>query len=211
MSILIPILIVGTTRKRYKREVKLNPCTFLFDVMTAIIHPIQLRFRLAASKFIRNKLILLNDSRIDESFKDTVKTIRELDRDLLKQTRLYLGLETIFQVAGNTVLLFFAKSSTKTRQGLAALLENNATVFMGLSLPSEVVIAVLLVVNLLSFINVHINSMVEGYASNYNLLGKFTAFLGIICNVFVRIFSILLYFSTNLGLFSLLRHYQGTL
>ena len=179
--------------------------------MTAIIHPIQLRFRLAASKFIRNKLILLNDSRIDESFKDTVKTIRELDKDLLKQTRLYLGLETIFQVAGNTVLLFFAKSSTKTRQGLAALLENNATVFMGLSLPSEVVITFLLVVNLLSFINVHINSMVEGYASNYNLLGKFTAFLGIICNVFVRIFSILLYFSTNLGLFSLLRHYQGTL
>ena len=153
----------------------------------------------------------MDDARYDANFQDICQNIRELERELLKQTRLYLGLETIFQVAGNTVLLFFAKSSTKTRQGLAALLENNATVFMGLSLPSEVVIAVLLVVNLLSFINVHINGMVEGYASNYNLLGKFTAFLGIICNVFVRIFSILLYFSTNLGLFSLLRLYQGTL
>ena len=135
--------------------------------------------------------------------------IRELDRDLLKQTRLYLGLETIFQVAGSTVLLFFAKSSTKTSQGLSALLENNTSVFMGLSLPSEVVIGVLLFVNLLSFIFVHINGMVQGYASNYKLLGKFTILLGIICAVFVRIASILLYFSTSLGLFDILRHYQG--
>ena len=82
---------------------------------------------------------------------------------------------------------------------------------MGLSLPSEVVIAFLLAVNLLSFINVHINGTVEGYASNYELLGKFTILLGIICAVFVRIASIVLYFSTSLGLFDLLRHYQGRL
>ena len=207
MSILVPILIVGTTRKR---NGKFNPCTFLFDVITSIIHPIQLRFSLAALKFVRKKLILLNDARVDEKFKDIVKNIRELEIDLLKQTRLYLGLETIFQVAGNTVLLFFAKSSTKTSQGLSALLENNTSVFMGLSLPSEVVIAALLVVSLLCFINVHINGTVEGYASNYKLLGKLTILIGIVCAVFVRIASILLYFSTNLGLFNMLRHYQGT-
>ena len=208
MSILIPILIVGTTRIR---NGKFNPCAFLFDFITSIIHPIQLRFRLAALRYIKKKLILLNDARIDESFKDVVKNIRELDKDLLKQTRLYLGLETIFQVAGNTVLLFFAKSSTKTSQGLSALLENNTSLVMGLSLPSEVVIAALLVVSLLCFLNVHINGTVEGYASNYKLLGKLTILIGIICAVFVRVASILLYFSTNLGLFNLLGHYQGML
>ena len=208
LSILIPILIDGTSRKR---NGKFNPCAFLFDVITSIIHPIQLRLRLASSKFIKNEIILLNDARIDENFKDIVMKIRELDRDLLKQTRLYLGLETIFQVAGSTVLLFFAKSSTKTSQGLSALLENNTSVFMGISLPSEVVIGVLLVVNLLSFIYVHMNGMVQGYASNYKFLGKFTILLGITCAVFVRIASILLYFSTNLGLFNLLFHYQGRL
>ena len=208
LSILIPILIAGTTRKK---DGKINPCAFLLDVITAIIHPIQLRFRLAASKFIKNEIILLNDARIDQNFKDIVMKIRELDRDLLKQTRLYLGLETIFQVAGSTVLLFFAKSSTKTSQGLSALLKNNTSVFMGLSLPSEVVIGVLLFVNLLSFIFVHINGMVQGYASNYKFLGKFTILLSITCAVFVRIASILLYFSTSLGMFDLLRHYQGRL
>ena len=161
--------------------------------------------------FIKKRLILLNDVRIDANLKEIIENKRELERDLLKETRLYLGLETIFQVAGNTILLFFATSSTKTRQGLSALLENNAYVFMGLSLPSEVVIAVLLVVNLLSFINVHLNGMVEGYASNYKLLGKLTIVIGIICAVFVRIASILLYFSPNLGLFDMLRHYQGRL
>ena len=208
LSILIPILIDATTRKK---NGKFNPCAFLFDVITSIIHPIQLRFRLAASKFIKNEIILLNDARIGENFKDIVMKIRELDRDLLKQTRLYLGLETSFQVAGSTVLLFFAKSSTKTSQGLSALLENNTSVVMGLSLPSEVVIAALLVVSLLCFLNVHINGTVEGYASNYKLLGKLTILIGIICAVFVRVASILLYFSTNLGLFNLLRHYQGML
>ena len=208
LSILVPILIVSTTRKR---NGKFNPCAFLFDVITSIIHPIQIRFSLAASKYIRKKLILLNDVRIDENFKDIVKIIRELEIDLLKQTRLYLGLETIFQVTGNTVLLFFAKSSTKTSQGLSSLLEKNTSAFMGLTLPSEVVIAVLLAVNLISFINVHIKGMVEGYASNYKLLGKLTILLGIIGAVFVRITSILLYFSTSLGLFDMLRHYQGRL
>ena len=150
LSILIPILIDATTRKK---NGKFNPCAFLFDVITSIIHPIQLRFRLAASKFIKNKLILLDDARYDANFQDICQNIRELERELLKQTRLYLGLETIFQVAGNTVLLFFAKSSTKTSQGLSALLENNTSVFMGISLPSEVVIAALLVVSLLCFLN----------------------------------------------------------
>ena len=203
---MIPILIVGTTRKRIG---KFNPCAFLLDVITSIIHPIQLRYKLAASIFIKKRLILLNDVRIDANLKEIIENKRELERDLLKETRIYLGLETIFQVAGNTVLLFFAKSSTKTSQGLSALLENNTSVVMGLSLPSEVVIAALLVVSLLCFLNVHTNGTVEGYASNYKLLGKLTILIGIICAVFVRVASILLYFSTNLGLFNLLRHYQG--
>ena len=208
LSILIPILVVGTTRKR---NGKFNVFTFLLNVVTSIIHPIQLHFRLAASKIIKKKLILLHDARIDANFKDIVKNIRELESDLLKETRLYLGTETISQVAGNTILLFFAKSSTKTSQGLSTLLENNTSVFMGLSLPSDVVIAAFLVISLLSVVNVHMNGMVEGYASNYKLLGKLTILLGIICSVFARIASIALYFSTYLGLFDLLRHYQGRL
>ena len=208
LSILIPILVVGTTTKNNGR---FNIFTFSLNIITSIIHPILLHFRLAASKIIKKKLILLNDARIDANLKEIIENKRELERDLLKETRLYLGLETIFQVAGNTVLLFFAKSSTKTSQGLSSLLEKNTSAFMGLTFPSEVVIAVLLAVNLLSFINVHINGMVEGYASNYNLLGKLTILLGIIGAVFVRITSILLYFSTSLGLLNMLRHYQGRL
>ena len=73
-------------------------------------------------------------------FKEQIDKIKELREELNKHIRLQLGLETIFQVAGNTLLLFYAKSSTKTRQGLAALFEKDALVIAGTTFSSQVVI-----------------------------------------------------------------------
>ena len=80
---------------------------------------------------------------------------------------------------------------------------------MGFSLPPELVIGALLAINLLSFIKVQMNGMIEGYASNYSILGKVGLLITVICAALVRITSMTLYFSTTLGLFDLLRHFQG--
>ena len=80
---------------------------------------------------------------------------------------------------------------------------------MGFSLPPEVVIGTLLAINLMSFIKVQMNGMIEGYASNFSILGKVGLLITIICATLVRITSMTLYFSTAFGLFDLLRHYQG--
>ena len=122
---------------------------------------------------------------------------------------LHSGLETIFQVTANAILLFYANSTTKARQGLSSLFERDTDFFMGFSMPPELVIAILLAINFLSFIKVQMNGIIEGYASNYSFLGKVLILLGITCASLERIASPTFYFSTTLGLFNLLHHFQG--
>mgnify|MGYP001272652405 CR=1 FL=1 len=137
-------------------------------------------------------------------FKEQTDKIKKLREELNKHIRLQLGLETIFQVAGNTLLLFYAKSSTKTRQGLTALFEEQNIDIMGFTLTSEVVITILLALNLFSIIKAHFTGIIAGYASNYQSVGKFMILLCITLNSIVRVGSIILYFSPVLGLFNLL-------
>ena len=143
------------------------------------------------------------------NFKEVVLRIRFLEAQMIRHSRIQLGLETIFQLTGNAILLLFAYSKTRSRQGLSSLFESDTDIFSGLSLPAELLIALLLLMNLLSFVKVQINGIVEGFASNYSFRGKAMILLGIICAALVRIGSMTLYFSTNLGLFDLLHHYQG--
>ena len=179
------------------------------DLFTAIIQPIQLQYELIATRLIKKKLLLMDDVKMAPNFKELVMRIRFLEEQLIIHSRLQLGLETIFQVTGNTILLFFAYSKTRARQGLSVLFDSDEDIFEGFSLPSELIIAFLLILNLLCFVKVQMNGTIEGFASNYSFIGKATISLGIISAAIVRIASMTLYFSTNLGLFDLLHHFQG--
>ena len=142
------------------------------------------------------------------NFQEVAMQIKCLEEEILRHTRLHLGLETIFQVTANTILLLYAQSTTRARQGLSSLFDKDID-FMGFSLPPELVIGALLAINFMSFIKVQMKGMIEGYASNYSIWGKVVLLTTIIYAALVRITSMTLYFSTALGLFDLLRHYQG--
>ena len=120
-----------------------------------------------------------------------------------------MGLETTFQTIGNTILLFYTFSSTRTKQGLEALFEERDFNFFGLSLKTAIVVAILLILNLISLIKAHYQGIVDGFGSDYSLYGKFMVIVTIMCASIVRIMSCVLYFTSTLGLFDLLRHYQG--
>ena len=128
-----------------------------------------------------------------------------------KHMRLQLSLETIFQLAGNVILLCYGYSHTRTTQGLAALFKEGTFVFMNVNLSSKFVLGILLVMNLATFIKVHFNGIVEGYSSNSKMAGKFMLVLSIFCGIVVRILSMTLYFSPTLGLLNLLHHYQSNI
>ena len=159
-------------------------------------------------KLVKQKLLILNDVTMAPNFEEVVVKIKCLEEEIVRHTRLQLGLETIFQVTANAILLLYAQTSTRARQGLSSLFDKYID-FMGFSLPPELVIGALLAINLMSFIKVQMNGMTEGYASNYSILGKVVLLITIICAALIRISSMTLYFSTALGLFDLLRHYQG--
>ena len=183
-------------------------------MFTAIIQPIQLQYELIATRLIKKKLLLMDDVKMAPNFKELAMRIRFLEEQLIRHSRLQLGLETMFQVTGNSILLFFAYSKTRARQGLSKIFDSDTDILMAFSwlefsLPSELIIAFLLILNLLCFVKVQMNGTIEGFASNYSFMGKIMILLGIICGALVRIASMTLYFSTNLGLFDLLRHYQG--
>ena len=201
------MLIVGGSFK--KSNDKITLVKRLFVICTAIIQPIRLQYELVAMKLVRHKLLILNDVSMAPNFKEVVVKIKCLEEEIVRHTRLQLGLETIFQVTANTILLLYAQTSTRARQGLSSLFDNDTYFFMGFSLPPELVIGSLLAINFLSFIKVQMNGMTEGYASNYKILGKVVLLFNIICATSVRIASMALFFSTTLGLFDLLGRYQG--
>ena len=202
---MVPILVVGTLRRRNDTT---NIVKNLLGICTAIVKPIQLQFELVATKLVKKKLFIMNDLTMAPNFQEVVMKIKCLEGEILRHTRMQLGLETIFQVTANAILLLYAQSTTRARQGLSSLFDKDVTI-MGFSLPPELVIGILLAINLMSFIKIQMNGMIEGYASNYSILGKVVMLINIICSTTVRIASMTLYFSTTLGLFDLLNHFQG--
>ena len=197
---MVPILVVGTLRKRNDTT---NIVKNLLGICTALVKPIRLQFELVATKLVKSKLVIRNDLTIAPNFQEVVMKIKCLEEEILRHTRLQLGLETIFQVTANAILLLYAQSTTRARQGLSSLFDRDIY-FMGFSLPPELVIGVLLAINLMSFIKVQMNGMIEGYASNYSISGKVVLLINVICATLIRIASMTLYFSTTLGLFDLL-------
>ena len=202
LAILVPIITAGTITKR-------GGWFWLLSPLLAIFQPIRLHFELATAKFIRKRLICLNDISLAIELTDKVKKIEELEKELAKHTRLQQGLETVFQITINTILASYAHSSTRTRQGLAAIFTQDAFVFIGATISPNMIIAVLITMNSLSLIRAHMNGFIMGHGSNYSLSGKILVFLYVAFAIFVRIMSMTMYFTPTLGLFNLLHHHQG--
>ena len=202
----MPLLIAASIRESAGNKTLLR---VLKNIVITIIHPITLHFKLVASKWTKKKLLRQKDKSFAPEFEEIVFMIRELETELAKHIRLQVGLETTYQTIGNTILLLYALSSTKTQQGLAALFQEDSFNFLGLTLKSDIVVAILLVLNLTSLIKAHFHGIVEGFGSDHSLCGKFMVFMTIMCASVARTMSFVLFFTPTIGLFDLLRHYQS--
>ena len=201
-AIVVPIIAAGTITKR-------SSSCCLLSIFLAIFQPIGIHFEIATAKFIRKRLICFNDISLAIDLKLEVKRIEKIEKELTKHTRIQQGLETVFQTTINAILVCYAHSSTKTRQGLAAIFTQDDFVFMGATISPIVIITVLLTMNLMSLIRTHMNGFIMGYGSNYSLNGKLLLLLFVASAIVVRIMSMTMYFTPMLGLFNLLHHYQS--
>ena len=151
----------------------------------------------------------MNNISLAIDLKLEVNKIEELEKELTKHTRVQQGLETVFQTTINAILVCYAHSSTKTRQGLAAIFTQDGFAFMGATISPTVIIAFLLTMNFMSLIRAHMNGFIMGHGSNYHLHRKLLVFLFVASAIVVRIMSMTMYFTPILGLFNLLHHYQS--
>ena len=193
---------------------KVKVRTLFIDILFAIVKPITLQYQLTVSKFMRVRILKQSDFSLASSFEKVCTKIKIQEEGLHKQARLQLGLETIFQLAGNVVLLSYGYSQTKTSQGLAALFKKEKMTlldapFWTITLSSELILGVLLAMNLITFVRVNFSCIVEGYGSNCKIFGKMLLLICIAIGSLIRISSMILYFAPALGLFDLLHHYQG--
>ena len=142
------------------------------NVLASPIQPILLHYQLTAVKLIRKQILKQNDLSLAVEFKDVSTKINTLGENLVKQNRVQLGTETVFQLVGNVILLCYANSNTKSTQGLAALFEQDSIDIFITTISSKVVLYLLLLINMVSYILVHYKGIVEEHGAIYSLVGK---------------------------------------
>ena len=192
-----------------KRNGNASISAILLALLTSPIRPIVLHFELITAKYLRKKLLVLNDVMMAPNYKEIVLKIQNIEQELLRHLKLQSGFETMFQVTINTILLLYVDSLTRSKQGLVALFDQDAFVFMGTKLPSRMILAVLLVLNLVGLSTAQFNGIADQRGHLYQPFGKLLLLIGCCCANFTRIMSFTLYFAPSLGLFNLLHHYQG--
>ena len=205
IAIIVPTLLSGFIRKR---NGNVSISSFLIALLTSPIRPIELHFELITANYLRKKLLVLNDVIMAPNYEQILLKIQNIEQELLRHLRLQSGIETMFQVTINTILLLYAHSLTRTTQGLAALFDQDAFVFLGITVPSSIILAVLLALNLVGLSMAQYNGIVDQKGHLYQSLGKLMLLIGCCCAIFTRIMSFTLYFAPTLGLFNLLHHYQ---
>ena len=97
LSILVPVLIVGNSKNGN------NTITLIkrsYSICTAVIQPIRLQYEIVAMKLVKKKLLGRKDVKMAPNFEEVVMKIRCIEEEILRHTRLQLGLETIFGSSG---------------------------------------------------------------------------------------------------------------
>ena len=208
MTIIVPIVVSGTIKQRQRNRCLLRrSSTFLFDILTSIFHPIKLHYDLVVAKCVNEKLLESKLTSTQTQFEENANIIKCLEEEKCRHIRLQQGLETIYQLAIGTILLFLASSNTRTSQGLSALFESDSINIFGFFMSPMIVIAVNMVLNFLSFTIANINGIRS--ESYFPIMSKMMLAVSVLCSCAARIMSITLYFAPSLGLFDLLFHYKG--
>ena len=119
-------------------------------------------------------------------------------RIMSSHVKLELGLETIYQLAGQFILLGLAYTQTATNESFATLFKKETIWWLVMSSALSFVSCVISHLTAISACREHIPLTSKIVASLYCFIGCTT-----------RVLAIVIFFAVPLGLFNLLRHLQG--
>ena len=177
------------------------------------LHPLIMSIREA----ILNKVLTGNRDKELELYRVKIRS------QMRRFKRCELGIETVYQICGQTILAFFAITVTKTTEGLVRLfeydpidLEEKISVITDEKIPTvfqstSFILSYLIISTIWSCFSC-LKSNIESLSSKreyFPTTSKIMALLFLLCSLVRRVLCIVMYFSVPLGLFNLLRHIQS--
>lgn len=140
--------------------------------------------------------------KLEPNNEDLMKVKEDLKRTLNTHIKLELGLETIYQLTGQLILLLMSVTETPTQDGLMTMFKEG----------QDPMAFVLLIISIaLSFygcVSSHWKALTacrDHFPFKTRLISSLYCTIGCL----TRVMAIIMFFSGPLGLFSVLRHFQG--
>ena len=131
-----------------------------------------------------------------------IKAKEDLKRMLNHHIKLELGLETVYQLVINLILLLLSYTKTPVEKGLKTLFNE------GLGALPLFLLTVSNILSAKSFTTSHCKAL-NVCREHFPLTSRLTATIFSLCGLITRVVAVIMYFTVPLGLFSLLRHWQG--
>ena len=134
--------------------------------------------------------------------KTYIKAKEDFNRTLNRHIKLELGLESVYQLVITLILLLLSYTETPVEKGLKTVFKE------GLGALPLFLLVTSNILSAKSFATSHckvLNVCREHFPSTSRLI----ATLYSLCGLITRVVAIIMYFTVPLGLFSLLRHWQG--
>ena len=175
----------------------------IIDQLLWILNPIFLSLQ-EAYLVTQNQLMLESGDIDDEKYSQNLEKRKQLTLYLKLYKKMELNLETMFQLTGKIILIALVDSDTRTTQGLLTIFDEQDI----LGIPAKLFIVLSIAFSFASYSFAQ-TAGIAGFRIYFPF--KSRALIG--CSALVasltRTMSFVLYFSPCLGLWNLLRHFQG--
>ena len=149
--------------------------------------------------------MMLESKDIDnEKFSQNIERQKQLMFYLKLYKKMELNLETIFQMTGKIILLLLVESETRTTQGLLTIFDEK-DIF---GIPAKLFITLSIGLSFASF-SFSQTAGIAGFRIYFPLQSRMLIGCSALLSCFVRVMTFVLYLSPCLGLFDLMRHFQG--
>ena len=166
------------------------------SIVMIVLSPFHMYYQQLQMSFIDLKLKMYpNDQNL-------IKEKEDLKRILNTQVKLELGLETVYQLSGQLILLLLAYTDTPTQSGLKTVFHS------GLDEWSLFLLTLSILLSFKSCVTSHWKAL-TACREHFPFMAKLVSALFCFFACLTKVTAIITFFSGPLGLFNLLRHHQG--
>ena len=199
LSLTCPGVSLGMDNQGLKKRL----CCYMVDQLIWLFHPIFISFQLTYYQV--DMEMMLGQRNVNEKrFTRNIERKKKLFLYLNTYNKMELNFETIFQMTGKIILLALVWSKTRTSHGLLTVFENKDA----FNIPAELFIVLSVMFSIVTF-TFSQTVGIAGLRMYFPMPSRLLIGCSALFSCVIRVLCFVLFFSPCLGLWNLLRHYQG--